>query len=112
VIALILLISYIRRRAVFDNQSIGPTPHVDSPDQEPPEIRIIGDFDGGASALWTLYRNEAKSYDESRILTLKDDMDGVLIFVRSILSTYTMDFDSANAHSRRPVCFLLLSRRL
>ena len=44
---------------------------------------MIGDFDGSANALWTLYGNEAKSYDEAGIQTLKDDMDGVLIFVRS-----------------------------
>ena len=48
-----------------------------------PEPRMIGDFDGSANALWTLYGKEAKSHDESRIQTLKDDMDGVLIFVRS-----------------------------
>ncbi len=46
------------------------------------EKRMIGDFDGSANALWTLYGKEAKSYDNSRINTLKDDMDGVLIFVR------------------------------
>jgi len=46
-------------------------------------MRMIGDFDGSANALWTLYRNEAKSYDEAHIQTLKDDMDGVLIFVRT-----------------------------
>jgi len=40
-------------------------------------------FDGGANGLWNLYRNEAKSYDEAHIQTLKEDMDGVLIFVRS-----------------------------
>ena len=44
--------------------------------------RMIRDFDGGANGLWNLYRNEAKSYDEAHIQTLKDDMDGVLIFVR------------------------------
>ena len=53
------------------------------PDEEPKEIRMIGDFDGSANALWTLYGKEAKSYDEAGIQTLKDDMDGVLIFVRS-----------------------------
>jgi len=47
-----------------------------------PEPRMIGDFDGSANALWTLYGKEAKSHDESRIETLKEDMDGVLIFVR------------------------------
>jgi hypothetical protein len=48
-------------------------------------MRMMGDFDGSANALWTLYGKEAKSYDDSRIQTLKDDMDGVLIFVRSYL---------------------------
>ena len=52
-------------------------------DDDPEEKRMIGDFDGSANALWTLYRKEVKSHDEARIHTLKDDMDGVLIFVLS-----------------------------
>ena len=56
---------------------------------EPDEPRMIGDFDGSSNPLWTLFRDEAKSYDDARINTLKDDMDGVLIFVRSYpISTY------------------------
>jgi len=47
---------------------------------------MIGDFDGSANALWTLYGKEAKSHDEARVQTLKDDMDGVLIFVRPYFS--------------------------
>ena len=47
-----------------------------------PEQHMPGDFDGSANTLWTLYGDEAKSHDESRIETLKDDMDGVLIFER------------------------------
>jgi hypothetical protein len=43
---------------------------------------MIGDFDDSANALWTLYGKEAKGHDESSIQTLKEDMDGVLIFVR------------------------------
>ena len=43
---------------------------------------MIGDFDDSANALWTLYGKEAKSHDEAGIQSLKDDMDGVLIFVR------------------------------
>jgi hypothetical protein len=39
------------------------------------------DFDDSANDLWSLYGKEAKSHDEARINTLKDDMDGVLIFV-------------------------------
>jgi len=44
--------------------------------------RMIGDFDDSANALWSLHEKEAKSHDEARIQSLKDDMDGVLIFVR------------------------------
>ena len=61
----------------------------DPPLQEPQdsqEVPMIGDFEGSANALWTIYGKEAKSHDEARIHTLKDDMDGVLIFVRSIKS--------------------------
>ena len=42
---------------------------------------MIGDFHGSANALWSLYGKEAKSHDEARIQPLKEDMDGVLIFV-------------------------------
>jgi hypothetical protein len=54
-----------------------------NPDQGPEEERIIGDFDGSADPLWSLYRKEAKSYDESSIQNPKEDMDGVIFFVRS-----------------------------
>ena len=43
---------------------------------------MIGGFHGSTNALWSLYGKEAKSHDEARILPLKEDMDGVLIFVR------------------------------
>jgi len=46
--------------------------------------RMIGDFDHDANAFWSLHMKEAKSHDEARIQSLKDDMDGVLIFVRVI----------------------------
>lgn len=42
---------------------------------------MASDFDGSSKALWTLFGTEAKSHDNARINTLKDDMDGVLIFV-------------------------------
>jgi hypothetical protein len=42
---------------------------------------MIGDFDGSSNALWTLFRDEAKSHDDARIVTLKDDMESSLIFV-------------------------------
>ena len=46
---------------------------------------MIGDFDGSSNALWTLYRDEAKSHDDARLSSLKDDMDGDLIFVCTYL---------------------------
>ncbi|KAH8983280.1 hypothetical protein EDB92DRAFT_1951685 [Lactarius akahatsu] len=47
----------------------------------PPEMpRMIGDFDDNANAFWSLHKKEAKHHDEARIQSLKDDMDGVLIF--------------------------------
>jgi hypothetical protein len=39
------------------------------------------DFDDGANALWSLYGKEAKGYDEAWVQKLKDDMDGVLLYV-------------------------------
>jgi hypothetical protein len=74
---------------VDNDQSVDPCTRHSTSDSEleeqPEEKRLIGDFDGSANALWTLYGKEAKSYDDARINTLKDDMDGVLIFVRPYL---------------------------
>ncbi|KAI9455665.1 hypothetical protein BJY52DRAFT_1121722, partial [Lactarius psammicola] len=41
---------------------------------------MVGDFDDNVNPLWSLHLKEAKSHDEARIQSLKDDMDGVLIF--------------------------------
>ncbi|KAI9454077.1 hypothetical protein F5148DRAFT_985252 [Russula earlei] len=38
------------------------------------------DFDDSANVLWSLYGEEAERHDKATIETLKDDMDGVLIF--------------------------------
>jgi hypothetical protein len=43
---------------------------------------MIGDFDDNANSMWSLHLSEAKSHDEARIHSIKDDMDSVLIFVR------------------------------
>jgi hypothetical protein len=40
------------------------------------------DFTDGANDLWSLYLSEAHKHDTARIQTLKDDMDGVLLYVR------------------------------
>jgi hypothetical protein len=61
----------------------GPRDATSDPDQQPEEPRTIGDFDGSASKFWKLFRNEAKSHDDTRINTLKECMDSALIFVRS-----------------------------
>jgi len=47
---------------------------------------MIGDFNDNANALWSLHMGEAMSHDEARIQSLKDNMDGVLIFVRVYIS--------------------------
>ena len=54
-----------------------------SPKDSPEEL----DFDDSANALWSRYRSEAEGHDTATIKTLKDDMDGLLIFVCSRLST-------------------------
>jgi hypothetical protein len=46
----------------------------------------IGDFDDNANTMWSLHLDEAKSHDEARIHSLKDDMESVLIFVRVPIS--------------------------
>ena len=67
----------------------------------PSEIpRMIGDFDDNANAMWALHLSEAKSHDEARIHSLKDDMDGVLIFVRAYTSII---MSSAGLMHFRPV---------
>ena len=40
------------------------------------------DFDDGASALWTLYGEEAKTHDQAQFESMVKNMDGVLVFVR------------------------------
>ena len=55
------------------------------------EQRMPGDFDGRANTLWAFYGNEAKSHDKSRIQPLKDDMNCLLVFVRSYF-THTCGF--------------------
>jgi hypothetical protein len=39
------------------------------------------DFDDSADELWSLYGNVAQRHDEARIKALKDDMDGIPIYV-------------------------------
>jgi hypothetical protein len=53
---------------------------------------MIGDFNDNANSLWSLHLDEAKSHDEARIHSLKDDMDSVLIFVRFYISNINIIF--------------------
>jgi hypothetical protein len=47
------------------------------------EPRENDDFDERAAEFWGVYVKEARSHDEASIGTWKDDMEGVIIFVRS-----------------------------
>ena len=71
------------------------------------EPRMIGDFDGSSNTLWTLFRDEAKSHDDARINTLKDDMEGSLIFVRSYPVCRYDGLGCTDAWPHRLVYFLL-----
>ena len=78
----------------------------------PPEMpHVIGDFDDNANAFWSLHMNEAKSHDEARIQSLKDDMDSVLIFVCIYISIQHF-LARADALSPRLVYSPLLSSPL
>ena len=73
---------------------------------------MIGDFDGSSNALWTLFRDEAKNHDDARIVTLKEDMESSLIFVRSSpICTYD-GLSCTDVWYYRLVYFLLPSRHL
>ncbi|KAH9956883.1 hypothetical protein BC827DRAFT_1270620 [Russula dissimulans] len=73
--------------------------HANDPALQEPQDReevpsMPCDFEGSANALWTIYGKEAKSHDEARIQTLKDDMDGVLIFAglfSAVLAAFALD---------------------
>ncbi len=70
---------------------------------------MIGDFGGSASEYWRLFRDEAKSHDEARINTLKDDMESALIFVCSCsIGTY-YGLCNTDVWPHRLVYFLQLS---
>ena len=92
---------------MLDNPCEGG-PVVDDSGQEP---RMIGDFESSANALWSLYGKEAKSHDEARIQTLKDDMDGVLIFVRPYFLCVYSGLRHTDIYLYRLVYFPLPLRR-
>jgi hypothetical protein len=55
--------------------------------QESQENPAVEDFGDSANDLWSLYVKEVKNFDKATVETIKDDMDGTLIFVRSYTST-------------------------
>jgi len=59
-----------------DQSGNGAPSHSPKDSREKPK-----DFDNSANVLWNLYGKEAKDHDEARMQTLRDDMDGLLIFV-------------------------------
>ncbi|KAH9169771.1 hypothetical protein EDB89DRAFT_1888540 [Lactarius sanguifluus] len=61
---------------------------------------VIGDFDDSANALWSLHKKEAKRHDEAQIQSLKDDMDGVLIFA-GLFSAALVSFITDKIHDLR-----------
>ena len=93
--------------------TIDPVPHISisvpTSEQSAEEPRMIGDFDGSSNALWSLYRDEAKSHDDARIVSLTDDMESSLIFVRSYLICTYDELGRTDVWLYRPVYFLLPS---
>ncbi len=80
------------------------------PQQKAEEPRMIGDFDGSASGFWKLFKDEAKSHDDARIYSLKEDMESALIFVRSYSLRAYYGLGHANARPYRLVYFQLPSQ--
>ncbi len=74
------------------------------------EPRMIGDFDGSASEFWKFFKDEAKSHDDARIYSLKEDMESALIFVRSYSLRAYYRLGHADAWPHRQVYFLLPSQ--
>ncbi len=80
------------------------------PRPKPEEPRMIGDFDGSAGEFWKLFKDEAKSHDDARIYSLKEDMESALIFVRSYSLRAYYGLGHANARPYRLVYFQLPSQ--
>ena len=66
------------------NDLTADPPHNTTSDSEPEERRMIGDFNGSADDLWTLFGTGVKGHDDALIKMVKDKMDSALIFVRSV----------------------------
>jgi hypothetical protein len=53
------------------------------------EAHDAEEYDERAAKFWSVYVGEAESHDKALVETWKDDMEGIIIFVRfSVLSAY------------------------
>ncbi|KAH9170795.1 hypothetical protein EDB89DRAFT_2230425 [Lactarius sanguifluus] len=77
------------------------TPNSSAQPMPPGMPRMIGDFNDNANTLWSLQLKEAMSHDKARIQSLRDDMDGVLIFA-SVFSAALTSFLVDKIHDLQP----------
>ncbi len=102
------------KSAAADNPTAESAPHDTTSDadiqREPEEPHMIGDFDTSASEFWNLFKDEAKSHDEDRVLSLKADMKYALLFVRSYSLRAYYGPGHADAWLHRLVYFPLSSQ--
>ena len=77
---------YLFTEKDLDNRRDGGSIPTGSSAEESLENTVVEDIDD-SNALWSLYAKEAKSHDEATVETIKDDMDGAFIFVRSSTSS-------------------------
>jgi Family of unknown function (DUF6535) len=63
----------------------GPGPDISSLPGSWPGSSQDEDFGDRAAEFWSVYVNEAQSHDDALIGTWKDDMEAILLFVRSPL---------------------------
>jgi Family of unknown function (DUF6535) len=71
-----------------DEEKLKASNIADSRDSNPKtgsSSRKANDYDERAVKLWSVYTKEAESHDKALIETWKDDMEGVIIFVRELL---------------------------
>lgn len=62
------------------------------------------EYDERAAKFWSVYVEEAESHDKALIETWKDDMEGIIIFVRLSISSLCLSSGySCNATPVRPV---------
>jgi len=48
------------------------------------------EYDERAAKFWSVYVEEAESHDKALIETWKDDMEGIIVFVRLLISSHCL----------------------